>query len=108
MFRIVWGSIRVERGHLLSGTTGTSEFVAAGSGIETVAREWICDEFCFVASAYGFLEADVGGADRRPGLVNGDGKATSDRSHLLKAAISTVASRRRFYSAGAWSCVSRR
>ncbi|MFF9483668.1 DUF5713 family protein [Streptomyces sp. NPDC014676] len=36
-----------------------SEFMAAGSGIETVAREWICDEFCFVASAYGFAEADA-------------------------------------------------
>ncbi|MCI4145760.1 DUF5713 family protein [Streptomyces sp. MMS20-AI2-20] len=35
------------------------EFVAAGSGIETVAREWICDELCFVASAYGFTEADA-------------------------------------------------
>ncbi|MEV7891846.1 DUF5713 family protein [Streptomyces sp. NPDC002817] len=35
------------------------EFVAAGSGIETVAREWICDEFCFVASAYGFTHADA-------------------------------------------------
>ena len=35
------------------------EFVAAGSGIETVAREWICDEFCFVASAYGFTDADA-------------------------------------------------
>ncbi|WP_327676700.1 DUF5713 family protein [Streptomyces sp. NBC_00467] len=35
------------------------EFVAAGSGIETVAREWICDEFCFVASAYGFMDADA-------------------------------------------------
>ncbi|MFI1420786.1 DUF5713 family protein [Streptomyces sp. NPDC020731] len=34
------------------------EFVAAGSGIETVAREWICDEFCFVASAYGFTDAE--------------------------------------------------
>ncbi|ELP61756.1 hypothetical protein STRTUCAR8_06500 [Streptomyces turgidiscabies Car8] len=33
------------------------EFVAAGSGIETVAREWICDEFRFVASAYGFTDA---------------------------------------------------
>lgn len=33
------------------------EFVAAGSEIETVAREWICDEFCFVASAYGFTDA---------------------------------------------------
>ncbi|MEU6224067.1 DUF5713 family protein [Streptomyces sp. NPDC047042] len=35
------------------------EFVAAGSGIETVAREWICDEFHFVASAYGFMDADA-------------------------------------------------
>ncbi|MFF1512144.1 DUF5713 family protein [Streptomyces sp. NPDC058326] len=35
------------------------EFVAAGSGIETVARERICDEFCFVASAYGFTDADA-------------------------------------------------
>ncbi|MEU4088697.1 DUF5713 family protein [Streptomyces aureus] len=35
------------------------EFVAAGSGIETVAREWICDEFRFVASAYGFADADA-------------------------------------------------
>ncbi|MFG2331761.1 DUF5713 family protein [Streptomyces sp. NPDC048604] len=35
------------------------EFVAAGSEIETVAREWICEEFCFVASAYGFTEADA-------------------------------------------------
>ncbi|MFJ9060680.1 DUF5713 family protein [Streptomyces sp. NPDC102409] len=35
------------------------EFVAAGSGIETVAREWICDEFRFVASAYGFTDANA-------------------------------------------------
>ncbi|MGW5782274.1 DUF5713 family protein [Streptomyces sp. NPDC003863] len=35
------------------------EFVAAGSEIETVARECICDEFCFVASAYGFTDADA-------------------------------------------------
>ncbi|MFF0478433.1 DUF5713 family protein [Streptomyces sp. NPDC004284] len=35
------------------------EFMAAGSEIETVAREWICDEFYFVASAYGFPEADA-------------------------------------------------
>ncbi|MEU5510429.1 DUF5713 family protein [Streptomyces fungicidicus] len=35
------------------------KFVAVGSGIETVAREWICDEFCFVASAYGFTDADA-------------------------------------------------
>ncbi|MFC9534474.1 DUF5713 family protein [Streptomyces sp. NPDC056975] len=35
------------------------EFVAVGSGIETVAREWICEEFYFVASAYGFTNADA-------------------------------------------------
>ncbi|MET8298162.1 DUF5713 family protein [Streptomyces sp. NPDC005180] len=35
------------------------DFVAAGSGIETVARDWICDEFCFVASAYGFTGVDA-------------------------------------------------
>ncbi|MFJ7063133.1 DUF5713 family protein [Streptomyces griseobrunneus] len=35
------------------------EFVAAGSGIETVAREWICDDFCLIASAYGFTNADA-------------------------------------------------
>lgn len=35
------------------------EFMAAGSEIETVAREWICDEFCFIASAYGFTDADA-------------------------------------------------
>ncbi|MEU8760052.1 DUF5713 family protein [Streptomyces sp. NPDC048659] len=35
------------------------EFAAAGSEIETVARECICDEFCFVASAYEFTEADA-------------------------------------------------
>ncbi|MFD7555228.1 DUF5713 family protein [Streptomyces sp. NPDC059835] len=35
------------------------KFAAAGSGIETVAREWICDEFCFVASAYEFTDADA-------------------------------------------------
>lgn len=35
------------------------EFVAAGSEIETVAREWICEEFHFVASAYGFTNADT-------------------------------------------------
>ncbi|MEU8525808.1 MULTISPECIES: DUF5713 family protein [Streptomyces] len=35
------------------------EFVAAGSEIETVARECICDEFCFVASVYGFTDADA-------------------------------------------------
>ncbi|MFE2283958.1 DUF5713 family protein [Streptomyces sp. NPDC059443] len=34
------------------------EFAAAGSGIETAAREWICDEFRRVASAYGFTDAD--------------------------------------------------
>ncbi|ARE75806.1 hypothetical protein B6R96_19175 [Streptomyces sp. Sge12] len=36
-----------------------AEFGAAGSEIETVAREWICDEFRFVASAYGFTDADA-------------------------------------------------
>ncbi|MFJ1708176.1 DUF5713 family protein [Kitasatospora sp. NPDC088346] len=36
-----------------------AEFEAAGSGIETVAREWIAEEFWFVASAYGFTDADV-------------------------------------------------
>ncbi|MFF9063829.1 DUF5713 family protein [Streptomyces sp. NPDC014891] len=35
------------------------EFVAAGSEIETVARESICEEFSFVASAYGFPGADA-------------------------------------------------
>ncbi|WP_101789466.1 DUF5713 family protein [Nonomuraea indica] len=34
-------------------------FEAAGSEIETVAREAIADEFWFVASAYGFAEADA-------------------------------------------------
>ncbi|MGP3683369.1 DUF5713 family protein [Streptomyces sp. IBSNAI002] len=36
-----------------------AEFEAAGSEIETVAREWIADDFWFVASAYGFTDADV-------------------------------------------------
>ncbi|MFD6532494.1 DUF5713 family protein [Streptomyces sp. NPDC060184] len=35
------------------------EFVAAGSEIETVAREQICEDFFFVASAHGFTEADA-------------------------------------------------
>ncbi|WKD36862.1 DUF5713 family protein [Streptomyces xanthophaeus] len=35
-----------------------AELVAAGSGIETVAREWIGDEFWFIASAYGYADAD--------------------------------------------------
>lgn len=35
------------------------EFEAAGSEIETVAREWIAEEFWFVASVYGFTNADV-------------------------------------------------
>lgn len=30
---------------------------AAGSGIETAAREWIAEDFGFVASAYGFTDA---------------------------------------------------
>ncbi|SEG87602.1 hypothetical protein SAMN05216223_118125 [Actinacidiphila yanglinensis] len=36
-----------------------AEFEAAGSEIETVAREWIAEDFWFVASAYGFGDADV-------------------------------------------------
>ncbi|MFF2080511.1 DUF5713 family protein [Kitasatospora sp. NPDC058162] len=36
-----------------------AEFEAAGSEIETVAREEICEDFGFVASAYGFEDADV-------------------------------------------------
>jgi hypothetical protein len=34
------------------------EFAAAGSDIETAAREWIAEDFWFVASAYGFEDAD--------------------------------------------------
>lgn len=47
------------------------EFMAAGSGSETVAREWICDEFSFVASAYGIRVRGrrYGEAGRRPKLV---------------------------------------
>ncbi|MFI5865263.1 DUF5713 family protein [Streptomyces sp. NPDC051546] len=36
-----------------------AEFEAAGSEIETVAREEIAEDFAFVASAYGFADADV-------------------------------------------------
>ncbi|MET9290715.1 DUF5713 family protein [Streptomyces sp. NPDC003077] len=36
-----------------------AEFEAAGSEIETVAREQIAEDFWFVASAYGFADADV-------------------------------------------------
>ncbi|OIJ88295.1 DUF5713 family protein [Streptomyces colonosanans] len=36
-----------------------AEFEAAGSEIETVAREEIAEDFWFVASAYGFTDADV-------------------------------------------------
>jgi hypothetical protein len=35
------------------------EFDAAGSEIETVAREEIAEDFWFVAKAYGFADADV-------------------------------------------------
>ncbi|WP_433345968.1 DUF5713 family protein [Microtetraspora malaysiensis] len=35
------------------------EFGAAGSEIETVARDVIAVDFFFVASAYGFVEADI-------------------------------------------------
>ncbi|MBE1535755.1 DUF5713 family protein [Actinomadura algeriensis] len=34
------------------------EFAAAGSEIETVARDLIGEDFWFVASAYGFTDAD--------------------------------------------------
>ncbi|MFF1445640.1 DUF5713 family protein [Streptomyces sp. NPDC058295] len=36
-----------------------AEFEAAGSEIETVAREEIAENFWFVAAAYGFTDADV-------------------------------------------------
>ncbi|MFD3655671.1 DUF5713 family protein [Streptomyces sp. NPDC058620] len=36
-----------------------AEFDAAGSEIETVAREEIGEDFWFVASAYGFSDADT-------------------------------------------------
>ncbi|POX64914.1 hypothetical protein C3492_04040 [Streptomyces sp. Ru62] len=36
-----------------------AEFEAAGSEIETVAREVIAKDFWFVASAYGFQDSDV-------------------------------------------------
>ncbi|GAB2852694.1 hypothetical protein GCM10027074_19450 [Streptomyces deserti] len=36
-----------------------AEFEAAGSEIETVAREEIAEDFWFVAQAYGFADADV-------------------------------------------------
>ena len=36
-----------------------AEFEAAGSEIETVAREVIAEDFWFVASAYGFKDAQV-------------------------------------------------
>ncbi|MFZ3498397.1 DUF5713 family protein [Streptomyces sp. 5.8] len=36
-----------------------AEFEAAGSEIETVAREEIAEDFGFVASAYGFADADI-------------------------------------------------
>ncbi|MEV4562135.1 DUF5713 family protein [Nonomuraea sp. NPDC049419] len=36
-----------------------AEFDAAGSEIETVAREVIAEDFWFVASAYGFEDADA-------------------------------------------------
>jgi cytochrome c556 len=35
-----------------------AEFEAAGSEIETVAREEIAEDFAFVAAAYGFADAD--------------------------------------------------
>lgn len=36
-----------------------AEFEAAGSAIETVGREELAEAFWFVASAYGFTDADV-------------------------------------------------
>ncbi|MGW0594838.1 DUF5713 family protein [Streptosporangium sp. NPDC002607] len=36
-----------------------TDFEAAGSEIETVAREVIAEDFWFVVSAYGFAEADA-------------------------------------------------
>jgi hypothetical protein len=36
-----------------------ADFEAAGSEIETVAREAIAEDFRFIASAYGFPEADT-------------------------------------------------
>jgi hypothetical protein len=36
-----------------------AEFEAAGSEIETVAREEIAEDFSFVAEAYGFADADA-------------------------------------------------
>ncbi|GAB2508658.1 DUF5713 family protein [Nocardia heshunensis] len=36
-----------------------AEFEAAGSEIETVAREEIGEDFWFIASAYGFADADA-------------------------------------------------
>ncbi|WP_405591231.1 DUF5713 family protein [Streptomyces sp. NBC_01190] len=36
-----------------------AEFEAAGSEIETVAREEIAEDFWFIASAYGFADAAV-------------------------------------------------
>ncbi|MFI9645111.1 DUF5713 family protein [Streptomyces sp. NPDC052040] len=36
-----------------------AEFEAAGSEIETVAREEIAEDFWFIASAYGFADADI-------------------------------------------------
>ncbi|MFF0000131.1 DUF5713 family protein [Streptomyces avermitilis] len=36
-----------------------AEFQTSGSEIETVAREEIAEDFWFVASAYGFRDADV-------------------------------------------------
>lgn len=35
------------------------ELHAAGSEIETAARDWIAEDFWFVAKSYGFTEADI-------------------------------------------------
>ncbi|MFE4983665.1 hypothetical protein ACFRFO_08670 [Streptomyces sp. NPDC056664] len=54
----------------------------------------MCDSSCFVASAYGFTDADANAEELAAGrdLVNEDGKVTSDQSHSLRTALSTVAS----------------
>ncbi|MGA4837778.1 DUF5713 family protein [Streptomyces sp. G45] len=36
-----------------------AEFAAAGSEIDTVAREEIAEDFWFIATAYGFADADA-------------------------------------------------
>ncbi|MFE6145978.1 hypothetical protein [Streptomyces sp. NPDC056442] len=52
----------------------------------------MCDSSCFVASAYGFTDADAEELAAGRDLVNEDGRVTSDQSHSLRTALSTVAS----------------